>query len=85
MLNLSEQFWASLLIQVILGVALIAMMKQQLRDLVGWVRQLAADHKELRATHAADVKDLWAGHTGHEGRISHVEGILKIPRGRDEG
>jgi hypothetical protein len=69
-MNLSEQFWLSLLIQLVLGVAIIAMMKQQLRDLVGWVKQLTCDVKELRD-----------GHTDHEGRISHVEGRLGIPRG----
>jgi hypothetical protein len=68
--NLSEQFWLSLVIQLVLGVAIIAMMKQQLRDLVGWVKQLTNEVKELRD-----------GHTDHEGRISHVEGRLGIPRG----
>lgn len=69
-MNLSEQFWLSLVIQLVLGVAIIAMMKQQLRDLVGWVKQLTNEVKELRD-----------GHTDHEGRISHVEGRLGIPRG----
>jgi hypothetical protein len=69
-MNLSEQFWLSLVIQVVIGVAIIAMMKQQLRDLIGWVREISKE-----------VKDLRAGHTDHEGRISHVEGRLGIPRG----
>jgi hypothetical protein len=71
-LNLSEQFWLSLLIQLLFGVAIIAMMKQQLRDLVGWVRQI--NH---------EVKDLRAAQTKHEGRLSHVEGRLGIPRDVD--
>lgn len=69
-MNLSEQFWLSLLIQVGFGVAIIAMMKQQLRDLIGWVKQ-----------QGADIKDLQKGHTDHEGRLSHVEGRLQISRG----
>lgn len=69
-MNLSEQFWLSLIIQLVLGVAIIAMMKQQLRDLIGWVKQLTVDVKELRA-----------GHTDHEGRISYVEGRLGSPHG----
>lgn len=69
-MNLSEQFWLSLLIQMVIGVAIIAMMKQQLRDLIGWVRQ-----------QGADIKDLQKAHTDHEGRLSHVEGRLQISRG----
>jgi len=68
--NLSEQFWLSLLIQLVIGVAIIAMMKQQLRDLIGWVKQ-----------QGVDIKDLQKGHTNHEGRLSHVEGKLHIPHG----
>ncbi|UWZ84640.1 hypothetical protein [Occallatibacter riparius] len=68
-MNLSEQFWLSLVIQVVIGVAVIAMMKQQLRDLVGWVRQISQD-----------VKDLREKHTDHEGRLSHVEGQLGVTR-----
>lgn len=69
-MTLSAQFWLSLLIEVIFGVAIIAMMKQQLRDLIGWVKQIGGD-----------VKTLQAGHVDHEGRISHVEGQLNIRRG----
>ena len=72
-MNLSEQFWASLLIQIVIGVAVIAMMKQQLRDLIGWVKEQGAAIKELRQ-----------GHTDHEGRLSHVEGRLQIPRGGEQ-
>jgi hypothetical protein len=67
--NLSEQFWLSLAIQVFGGVAIIAMMKQQLRDLIGWVKEIGKDVKTLRE-----------GQTNHEGRISHVEGRLGIMR-----
>lgn len=69
-MNLSEQFWLSVLIQVGLGVAIVAMMKQQLRDLVGWVKR---QEQDLRA--------LQTGHTDHEGRISHLEGRVGVPRG----
>ncbi len=68
-MNLSEQFWLSLLIQMVIGVAIIAMMKQQLRDLIGWVKQ-----------QGADIKDLQKGHTDHEGRLSHVEAIARRRR-----
>lgn len=68
-MNLSAQFWLSLVIEALFGVAIIAMMKQQLRDLVGWVKR-----------QGGDIKDLQAGHTDHEGRLSHVEGRLNIPR-----
>ncbi|MGA9068960.1 MAG: hypothetical protein WB424_01820 [Terracidiphilus sp.] len=44
-------------------------MKQQLTDLVGWVKSLTAD-----------VKNLAQGQKEHEGRLSHVEGRLGIPR-----
>jgi hypothetical protein len=71
-MDLSEQFWLSLGIQVVFGVAVIAMMKQQLRDLVAWVRELGTDVKELQS----EQKD-------HEGRISHVEGRLNLPRGAE--
>jgi hypothetical protein len=45
------------------------MMKQQLRDLIGWVKQ-----------QGADIKDLQKGHTDHEGRLSHVEAIARRRR-----
>jgi hypothetical protein len=57
-------------VQLLIGVAVIAMMKQQLFDLTGWVKGLAADVKEV----VRGQKDL-------EGRVSHVEGRLGIPRG----
>lgn len=66
---LSEQFWVSVVVQGVLGIAVLAMMKQQLRDLIGWMREMQAD-----------VKELQAGQKSHEGRISHVEGKLGIPR-----
>lgn len=69
-MNLSEQFWLSVAIQFVFGLTVVAMMKQQLRDLIGWVKQIGAD-----------VKELQAGHMNHEGRIAHVEGRLNIPRG----
>jgi hypothetical protein len=68
-LGLSQQFWLSIFIEAVIGVAIIAMMKQQLGDLVGWVKDLQADAKQLRSQH-----------TDHEGRISHVEGRLGIDR-----
>ena len=67
--ELSEQFWLSVLVQLGIGIAVLAMMKQQLKDLVGWVRSVQSD-----------VKDLQTGHTDHEGRISHVEGRLNVTR-----
>jgi hypothetical protein len=66
---LSEQFWLSVVIQIVFGVAIVAMMKQQLKDLVGWMR-------ELQAT----LKSVLSYITEHEGRLSHVEGRLDIPR-----
>jgi hypothetical protein len=45
------------------------MMKQQLRDLIGWVKQ-----------QGADIKDLQKGHTDHEGWLSHVEAIARRRR-----
>lgn len=59
----------SALVQLVIGVAIVAAMKQQVADLVGWVKGLAMD-----------VKDLQKGRTDHEGRIAHVEGRLGIPR-----
>lgn len=60
----------SALVQLLIGVAFVSMMKQQLIDLVGWVKALASD-----------VKDLIRGQKDLEGRVSHVEGRLGIPRG----
>lgn len=71
---LSEQFWLSVLVQVCIGVALIAMMKQQLRDLVGWVKRLQEDFDGLR----------WR-QLDHEGRLSHVEGQLGVRRQQGNG
>jgi hypothetical protein len=68
--QLSDQFWLSVLVQVVIGVAVLAMMKQQLRDLVGWVKSVQGDVKELQTSR-----------TDHEGRISHVEGRLNVERG----
>ncbi len=68
--EMSDQFWLSVLVQLAFGIAILAMMKQQLRDLVGWVRSVQADVKDAQA----DIKD-------HEGRISHVEGRLNVMRG----
>lgn len=59
----------SALVQLAIGVAIVAAMRQQLADLVGWVKGLASD-----------VKDLTKGQKEHEGRLSHVEGRLGIPR-----
>jgi hypothetical protein len=67
--NISDQFWVSIGVEAVIGIAVLAMMKQQLRDLVGWVKR-----------HDKDIDDLHAGHTDHEGRISHVEGRLNINR-----
>lgn len=68
-MDLSGQFWLSIAVEAIIGVAILAMMKQQLSDLVGWVKAVQSD-----------VKELQGGHTDHEGRISHVEGRLGIDR-----
>lgn len=46
---------------------------QKVADLVGWVKGLVGD-----------VKELSRGHKNHEGRISHVEGRLGILRSADE-
>lgn len=59
----------SALVQLGIGVAILAAMKQQLVDLIGWVKALTKD-----------VKDLAQGQKEHEGRLSHVEGRLGIPR-----
>lgn len=72
-MGLSEQFWISIAVEAIIGVAILAMMKQQLRDLVAWVKGLQSD-----------VKGLQDKHTDHEGRISHVEGRLGVMRGNKE-
>ena len=68
-MQLSEQFWLSVLVQGVIGVAILAMMKQQLKDVVGWLRSVQGD-----------VKELQVAHTDHEGRISHVEGRLGVQR-----
>ncbi len=68
-MSLSEQFWLSVFVEFVAAIAMGAMMKQQLKDLVGWVREINTDMKILRD-----------GHTNHEGRIAHVEGRLGIPR-----
>jgi hypothetical protein len=59
----------SALVQLGIGIAFLSAMRQQLTDLVGWVKGLAAD-----------VKELSKGQKEHEGRLSHVEGRLGIPR-----
>lgn len=59
----------SALVQLGIGIAIVAAMKQQLTDLVGWVKSLTLD-----------VKELSKGQKEHEGRLSHVEGRLGIPR-----
>ncbi|MGB7985091.1 MAG: hypothetical protein WCF54_08025 [Terracidiphilus sp.] len=59
----------SAFIQLGIGIAILSAMKQQLTDLVGWVKSLTAD-----------VKNLAQGQKEHEGRLSHVEGRLGIPR-----
>jgi hypothetical protein len=68
-MNLSEQFWLSIAVEAIIGVATIAMMKQQLKDTVARVNSLESDQKDLQNRH-----------TDHEGRISHVEGQLGVLR-----
>jgi hypothetical protein len=68
-MDLSGQFWASVGVEATIGVGILAMMRQQLKDLVGWMRTLQSDVRGV----AADVKD-------HEGRLSHVEGRLQVAR-----
>jgi hypothetical protein len=63
---------AGALVQALIGFVFIGIMKQQLTDLVGWMKALAADVKELLRSQ----KDL-------EGRVSHIEGRLGIERARE--
>lgn len=72
-MELSGQFWISILVQLLWGVALLSMIKQQLTDLIGWVKRVQMDVDKL--------KD---GHTEHEGRLSHVEGRLGVIRGGEQ-
>jgi hypothetical protein len=57
------------LVQLLIGVAFLGMMRQQLTDLVGWVKGLAQA-----------VKELERGQMQHEGRLSRIEGHLGLSR-----
>jgi hypothetical protein len=68
--NQTSQTILTIFVQILIGVAIVATVRQKLDDLVGWVKGLALDVKKL----TEDSKQ-------HEGRIARIEGYLKITPG----
>lgn len=67
---MSDQFWLSIGIQLVLSGIVVGMVRQQLKDHTGWLK-----------SHDQDIREHETRLTNHTSRISYIEGTRGLPHG----